>query len=258
MRDQIQLGILIFGISFLILGLTSNAICQPGKEWKARNDKGNRYEGSIDKEVASESPIKLVSFYSFKEAFNPDSILKVKFYIHDVSRVDLTAQELENKEFYWMEAKRQKWRPGWNEFGPWPVETVLDRLSVPVENLGVLVKLFNEQTDLEEESGLIAPAVIYHSSSPSEINFYTAFFVPGKTLSGVKYQIYKGCRGNEIVDEGPLGRQGMGIPFPVEFQLAKDWQGIARLKIIANIKNDPSLIPSTEEYRFYHIPVLKN
>jgi len=258
MRDQIQLVILIFGISFLILGLTSNVICQPGKKWKARNDKDNRYEGSISKEVAGKPWIKLISFYSFKEEYNSDSILKVKFYIHDVPRVYLTAQELENKKFYWMEAKRREWGLGWNEFGPWPVETVLERLRVPVENLGVLVKLFKEQIDLGKESGLIAPAVIYHSSPPLEINLYTAFFVPGKTLSGVKYQIYKGCKGNEIVDEGPLGRQNKGIPFPVKFQLPKDWQGIARLKIIANKKNDPSLIPSTEEYCFYHIPVLKN
>jgi len=256
MRNQIQPTIIVIGISFLILGLSLTAFSQPDKKWKVRNDKDNRYEGSIDKEVASEPPIKLISFYSSKEKFNRNSVLKVTFYLKDQLKVYLTAQELENREFYWMEAKRQDWPLGWNVFGPWPVDEVLEDLSISPDNLGILVRLLEEKIDLEKESGPIAPAILYHSSPPSKIDHYTAYFMPGKPLSGGTYEIHKVCEGNELLGKGAIGRQSVGIPFPIEFNLPKDWQGPARLKIVVKIKNEVASVPPSYEYCFYHIPVL--
>ena len=251
MRNQTKLMI---GIFLFILNLPFEAFCQPDEKWKERNDKGNRYEGKISMKVRRPL-IELISFYSFKEEYTQDSILKVRFYLHDNFHVYLVAQELERREYYWMEAKPQKWRIGWNEFGPWPVAQVLGRYEIPAGNLGILIRLFEKEPYLEGGSGYISPAILYHSSLPSEARDYTAYFMPGKSFSGGSYEIYKGLNGGELLVKGLVGRQSARVAFPVKFCLPRNWQGLVRFKIIVNIINEGT---SSHEYYFYHIPIVKN
>lgn len=245
MRNDIWKTLCVLVISVLILCFSIRVFCQSEVVWKKQNEKENRYEGTKTVEVGL-APIELISFYNFQETFTPDDILQVRFYRHDDVDVYLTARELVTREFYWMEAKPQTWQVGWNEFGPWPVAEVLAKLEVPPDNLGVLIRL-----EKESGSGAVSPAILYHSSLPTEIEHYTIYFKPGKSLTGGEYEIYKGCQSREFFEGGRIGRQTAEIPFPIKFSLPESWEGLVMFKITVNVKN--KVTPASHEYCFYHI-----
>lgn len=234
-------GILYFHSSFV------EAFCQPTEKWREQNDRGNRYEGTITLEVGAPT-LELIALFSFREEYKANDTLKVRFFLPDISFVNLSAQELETRQFYWMETKPQQWKLGWNEFGSWPVSEVLWPLEVPSENLGVLVKM-----DRSRGSGLVSPAILYHSAAPSEISRYVAYFRSGKSLGGGKYSIFMETEQNRPISQGSIGRQSIGVPFPVIFSLPNDLKGLVRLKVEVKSRNTVDRIPITYEYTFYHI-----
>jgi hypothetical protein len=243
--NRIQLWIILsllfcFGSNEIVFG-------QASENWRRQNEKVNRYEGRISL-PASVPPIELISFYSYQESYSYDDILMVGFYLHGDFPVYLTAQEIETQEYYWMEAKPQQWRQGWNEFGPWPVSDVLGELEIPPDNLGVLVRL-----EKETGSGPISPVILYHSSPPTQINRYTAYFRPGKSISSGRYEIYRGYRDNELIKSGMIGRQSAGISFPVKFHLIDEMPGLVKLKITVKIKNESNRVDPSWEFYFYHV-----
>jgi hypothetical protein len=112
-----------------------------------------------------------------------------------------------------MEA-RQQWTRGWNNFHPWPVSDFLKRYQIPAKNLGVLVKI-RDQIGINK----ISPAGLFRTSSSPQIERYTAYFRPGNNLAGGRYELYRGCSGNTLIETGLLGQQNAGVPFPVIFHL---------------------------------------
>jgi|GEM_PF-1983195 len=250
MRNNNCLTILTIWILSFIHCVSLKAFYSYDEDWKKQNDLGNRYEGRKSIEVGAPA-IQLIAFYRYQEKFDNDDTLKVKFYILNSSAIYLTAQELEIREFYWMEAKPKQWKPGWNEFSPWPVKDVLGKLDIPPDNLGVLVRL-----DDNDGSGQISPVILYCQSLPSKITKYKAYFRPSIALSGGIYEIYKGCNEKkEIIERGLIGVQSAGVPFLIIFELKNDWKGLVKFRILVHLKNRITPKPS-REYCFYHIPVV--
>lgn len=235
-------------IAFIFLCLSTVAICQPDDEWKKQNDRGNRYEGRVSLEIGA-PPIELIGFYGFREKFETgtNESLRVRFYLHDTLQVYLCAQEIERKEFYWMEAKPQKWQIGWNEFGPWPSGEVISKLNLPANNIGVLVR-----SEKVYGSGPVSPAILYYSAPPQTITEYTAYFRPGKALASGRYELYRDCKESDLIKKGRIGRQSAGVPFVIRFALPEEWEGLVKLRVTVKVKGEITPVPPLREYCFYH------
>ncbi|MEM7370050.1 MAG: hypothetical protein AAF587_15700 [Bacteroidota bacterium] len=135
-------------LTLLILGISS--IAQPDYEWKKVHDLGNRYEGTFSQKVGTEV-LELVSIYTYFSSYDmrPESKdrLFVHFYLDKAYPVSIRAFEKEPKKYYWMEAKDIKTHPGWNVFGPWPVDSLVS-LNISHEDVGVVIRLKNGNNNL--------------------------------------------------------------------------------------------------------------
>ena len=260
---KIKICLIILGVCTLLLshcskcgkGDSGDISSQDGtlSPWEKENDRGNRFEGIKGIEVSA-PPIQLIAFFSYKEEYGCDDILKVKFYLRNPSNVQLIAQELRTVEFYWMKAKPQKWKSGWNEFSPWPVKDVLADLNIPLDNLGVLLRMGNNYG-----SGQVSPVILYCQSSPRPSNIvrYKAYFRPGISLTGGFYEIYREHGSGEIIRKEQIGSQIPPTPFFIKFELNNDWQGWVRLRIVIYPEDGATPSPS-REYDFYHISIINS
>ena len=115
-------------------------------QWLARNDRGNRYEGSTAQNVSAVELVELIGFHASLHQFDPRDNVKlyVTFYgAADPAKVLITARELVRREYYWMQAKPETIMRsgGWNDFGAWRVADVLRALGIGSDQLVVLVRL---------------------------------------------------------------------------------------------------------------------
>lgn len=180
-RATIAVLALLFAVA-AFQGVVDNA-------WRTKkNDKGNRYEGSVAQQVAATSVVEMIGFHAFRQDFRPnqDVTLRVDFYTPEAApKARVTARELHRKSFYWMEAKQQSWKGGWNRFAPWPVRDVLRNMEIGSDELLVLVRLDGFSTG----GGAVAPAFVSTSDASVAVREYHAYFLPGKNLDVVSYEL---------------------------------------------------------------------
>ncbi|MEM8901451.1 MAG: hypothetical protein AAGC85_25300 [Bacteroidota bacterium] len=203
-------------------GLQSPVLAQKKQDddWKQKNKRENRFEGTYTRQVGNPS-IELLSFVSGLEPyeFREGQELTARFYCPSDTSYFLKAEELRIFKFYWMEsnADLSQAEEGWNEFGPWPVDDWLRRLSLTSDKLGVLVRLGNWK------SRLVLPVEVTHSDDPKKNPFYIAQFRLGRSISGGKYRLYKGKEKTtpNMFQAGKVSRKPGGSSFPVV--LPKVW-----------------------------------
>ncbi len=63
----------------------SRGFVGPDERWKRQNDRGNRYEGAIEV-PAGNIDLELVSLTGFRETFDRDADLKVRFFCRPMLR----------------------------------------------------------------------------------------------------------------------------------------------------------------------------
>ncbi|HYR29307.1 MAG TPA: hypothetical protein VEU30_12630 [Thermoanaerobaculia bacterium] len=219
------------------------------EEWRVRNNRGNRYEGSRSVLMAAAPVAELVGLHAYRQPFAPDDavILDVAFFIDsDASRARLTAREIQREQFYWMEPKRQAWRPGWNRFGPWPVRDVLRRLKIGSGNLAVLARL----DGFSVGEGRFAPVFVGTLSASVSVREYDAFFIAARTIERVRWQLKSG--GGSILTEGSMGRKLTGAPFTIKLPVDSLPAGLLRLELTCKLESSDSHLT----YEFFHQPVM--
>jgi hypothetical protein len=203
----------LFSVLSLLLIAASPA---DDERWRARNDRGNRYEGITAQPVSAAPLLDLIGLHAVKEEFTvrEDAELYVTYYggsHHKTARI--TAREIKRSAFYWMEAKPSAIRrkKQWNEFGPWPIREVLRPNRISSGNLAVLVSLDGNST--------IAPAFIRKDRGPMRIEAYEAHFVVGKSLQDVKYRL---IRGNTVLSSGHRSEVPRETPLSIVLPLSGD------------------------------------
>lgn len=215
--------------SLLIFGSYTSLVAQKKQDddWKKKNKRENRFEGTYTRQVGNPS-IELLSFVSGMEPyeFRKGHKLTARFYCPSDTTYFLKAEELRIFKFYWMESSEELSGAdeGWNEFGPWPVDDWLRRLSLTADKLGVLVRMGNWK------SRLILPVQVSHSDDPKEIPFYIAQFRLGRSISGGNFRLYKGrekTTDNEV-KTGKVSKKPGGSSFPIVmpkvwFQKTSGW-----------------------------------
>jgi hypothetical protein len=233
--------------------------------WRVRNERPNRFEGVGRPSYIQSAPV-LIGFFRFIEGYTAGRgiHLKVLFYATDPARVTLQAQEILPQHSYFMEAKppvRTGWRQGWNEFTNWPVDDVLGRNRIDARNLGVVIRMDNRQ----DGTAMVTPAILYHSTAPTDPREYKAYFSPHVLLSSVRFLVTRGCSlGAPVIDQGQLGRQYARIAFPVIFTLPSNSRGEFKLRLEITQRGDSSrqrgepsqgAPASVYEYCFPHAPI---
>jgi len=217
--------------------------------WRRANDRGNRYEGTAIEKVAASPVAELIGFHAYRQDFDPtsDIRLQVRFYANAAKpTARITAREYDRKEFYWMEAKPQPWKRGWNTFGPWPVRGVLSSLGIGSGNLVVLIRLDRFITG----GGMVAPAFITAAGVPIATREYHAYFLPGKGLDKVDYELR---RGNSVVVRGSLEHLPSQVPFTIPLSVRGVTAGPMQLELKCRVAGESGPAASLV-YTFVHQP----
>lgn len=235
-----------YTLFFLVIGYLNVSFSQPNDNWRKKNDLGNRYEGVVTLEVGAGS-IKLLSLTIYKEKYNTNDTLRVKFYLHrmfDNNAVKVVAQELTKLQFYWMESKPSNWQQGWNEFSPWPVDLLLKPLDINANNLGITIEIGKINN-----YSLFAPAIVYHSTVPQSFINYKSYFFPVRPIYHGRYWIYR-IDNNELLEYKIFKRHPAEQPFPIYFQLDSSWRGLVKFKMEIYFPTDA--LPADYTFYFYH------
>ena len=233
-------------LSFLVTASVVPCFGQ-GDDWKRKNDRGNRWEGTIQLPV-SQPDLVLLSLTSFRQKVEDDTELKVRFFLPGGTEARVEARELQENVHYWMESKPiEAQETGWQVFGPWPVSEVLSRNSVSFTNIGVLVRLRSEGGGEKH----LAPAMIYDSERPKTAGRYTFLFRPSIPLRSLEYTAYLvGDETEKVASASLAGNKARGVPFPIELDLSEVPAGLVRLEIRGRYRSRTG--GPVREYEFHH------
>jgi hypothetical protein len=229
--------------TFFLLGLYLSAPAETDArlEYKRRN---NRFEGQKGLEVRAPD-LDLLSFVAYQAAPERGSSLKLLFYLDRNRQAFITARELMVRKYYFMEPVRRDWNAGWQEFGPWPTAEVLDRLNLPLRDIGVVCRLDNEGTG----SGSVAPVWVYAEPPPRQALPYTLYFRPREDLSEVEYKVV-GPEQQRPAADGQLRDLAGGVPFSIRLDLSHQPEGLYTLSLLARYSDRPS--GPKRSYTFFH------
>ena len=217
--------------SVLVLGALAGAAAaeDPGKKWRSRNDRGNRYEGRVEIPVANPT-IDVLSLVGTRDSYEKGDELTVRFFVPGEGDVVLQAREIEERVQYLMEAKSREWTAGeWNEFGPWPT-SILVREGVPPGNLGVLIR------QGEGDEAVLLPALVVRSEAPETVAKYTLHVRPGTALSELDYRLFSG---DEELAGDRLADLDASVPFAIKLEAAELPEGRLRLELAGKLRGKP-------------------
>ena len=221
----------------------------------------NRYEGETTEQISGSANLQVLSFVSDFQDFDwyQEQKLFIKFNLEDTKPVRILAQQTKGNIIYRMKPKEFTTTKGSNEFGPWPVDDVLSTLEMTRNKLGVIIT--------DDSRTVFYPATIYHS--PDSLNFqgYLVEFLPGKSLTKIKFSMYKGMFKDKEVNTDSLvysndfkdrTKHG-GEPFQLLIDIADtdidpDWHGWMTLTMSAKDYENYSNVQAI--YFFYHSPDL--
>jgi hypothetical protein len=221
-------------------------------DWQPAQDLKNRYEGFIERPIASPIgvTIDIVSFTSHRDVFDRDATLFVRFFLPRGTVPTVTARELRERRFYRMQSKPWSFRPGeWDMFGPWPSAAVLDG-NVPAGNLGVVVNLDGGAYNL-------APAQLSASATTAaQVTAYRLMLRPNRgSLSKVVYEVdtIAGTTLSKRDSRTLEGEKPIGEPFPIDVDAEGLPAGHVRLFITGYVKNSSEMAKA--QIDFEHQPV---
>jgi hypothetical protein len=183
-------------VGFIVFMVCSVAARTRGQS-NGMKDFGNRLEGTTIRKDALED-FTLVSIEGPVEPFATNANLNVRFYLPHSSdggqrAVFVEAVELEDSFHYFMQAKGVHWKEGdWNVFKPWPTSSVIDRLGIRPDNLGVRAGY-----QIPGKPKVYVPATVRATDNDIPTRLYTFHFVTGRDLQSIDISV-RNSAGNAI------------------------------------------------------------
>ncbi len=175
------LSLLLALLIGLLLGFSPLSVAQDAS-WRAKNDRGNRYEGIMDVPNGKRD-YEILALFGDRtmDTNSPDNQLHLMFYVPPHTEVaSISGKELHADTQYLVLFKEDRLQPlgqQWFAVSEWPLELGIKRYHVELKNLGILVRLKNDAMP-----GQITPAFLYSSSKPEKIRNYSLYFVVHKPL----------------------------------------------------------------------------
>ncbi len=218
--------------------------------------RGDRYEGVKPKPVSGYD-IELISVLAdYHEPVATAGFPKrvtVRFYLEKEDEVHLTVRELDYRAYYWLDKVQPdtRWKPGFQNVFTWPTDPVLNQLSPKLDlyEIGALVRLRTETSSTIEE---VAPAVLYHTKLPEQIDGYQFTLKTGEDAR-LMATIIQQENGQEM-DVQKFRRKRAGRPFNIQWDAKTAPPGPYALKITGfSLSTNQSI---TKEVYFYHQPSL--
>ena len=218
--------------------------------------RGDRYEGVKPKPVSGYD-IELISVLAdYQEPVVTESLpnrVTLRFYLEKEDTVHLTVRELDYRAYYWLDKVQpdKPWKPGFQNVFTWPTDSVLNQLrpQLNLYDIGVLVRL---RTDTASTIEHVAPAVLYHTTVPEQIDAYQFTLKTGEDAR-LKATIIRQENGQKM-DVQTFRRKRAGRPFTIHWDAKAAPRGAYVLKITGfSLSMNQSII---KEVQFYHQPSL--
>jgi len=241
-------------ICLVFLGAPSSLLAQLDLQYQKR---GDRHEGVKPKPVSGYD-IELISVLAdYQEPVNPEGFpkrVKLRFYLPGDEEVHLIVRELDYRAYYWLDKVQPAtpWKPGFQNVFTWPTDPVLRQLSPKLDlyEMGALIRL---NTDTSSTIETVAPAVLYHTKLPAQIEGYRFTLKTGEDARLIATIIQKDT-GQEMGTPQKFRRKRAGRPFTIQWDAKSALPGLYALKITGySLSTNQSM---TKEIHFYHQPSL--
>ena len=240
-------------ICLVFLGAPPSLRAQLDLQYQQR---GDRYEGVKPKPVSGYD-IELISVLAdYQEPHEAEGFPKrvtLRFYLAGDEVVHLTVRELDYRAYYWLDRVKpaEPWEQGFQNVFVWPTDPVLSQLRPKLDlyEIGALVRL-NSATSSTIEN--VAPAVLYHTELPDQIEGYRFTMKTGEDAR-LMATIIQQDTGQEM-DVQKFRRKRAGRPFTIQWKTKDASPGLYALKITGfSLSTNQSI---TKEIHFYHQPSL--
>ncbi len=218
--------------------------------------RGDRYEGVKPKPVSGYD-IELISVLAdYQEPVGTKGFPKrvsLRFYLAGDDMVYLTVRELDYRAYYWLDKVQpaEPWKRGFQNVFTWPTDPVINQLSPKLNfyEIGALIRL-NTVTSSSLET--VAPAVLYHTKLPTQIEGYRFTMKTGEDAR-LKATIVQQDTGQEL-DVQLFRRKRAGRPFTIHWDAKAASSGPYALKVTGfSLSTNQSI---NKEIHFYHQPSL--
>ena len=218
--------------------------------------RGDRYEGIKPKPVSGYD-IELISVLAdYQEPHEAGGFPKrvtLRFYLAGDEAVHLTVRELDYRAYYWLDRVQpaEPWKSGFQNVFTWPTDPVLSQLSPKLElyEIGALIRLHTATSSTIEN---VAPAVLYHTEPPAQVEGYRFTMKTGEDARLIATIIQQDS-GQEM-DVQKFRRKRAGRPFTIQWDAKAVPPGSYALKITGfSLSTNQSI---TKEVHFYHQPSL--
>jgi len=219
--------------------------------------RGDRFEGVKPKPVSGYD-IELISVLAdYQEPYEEEGFpnrVTLRFYLAGDEEVYLTVRELDYRAYYWLDKVQpaQPWQPGFQNVFTWPTDPVLGQLTPRLDlyDLGVLVRL---RTPTSSTIETVAPAVLYHTTSPDQVEGYRFTLKTGEDAMLVATIIQQDT-GLPMGPPQKFRRKRAGRPFTIQWDAKAASSGPYTLKITGySLSTNQSI---TKKVKFYHQPSL--
>lgn len=252
----------VFKSSIVLLSTLASLCCMNivlGQDDTNLKEFDNRYEGSTTEMISGSANLQLISFVSFFQDFDwyKNQHLNIGFFLEETKPVNILVQQTKGNVIYRMKPKKFPTSKGANKFGPWPVDDVLSSLEMTRNKLGITIT--------DSDGSVLYPAAIYHSQDSLNFRNYLFHFLPGKSLTKIKFILYRGLfKDKEVNTDSLVYVQDLknrtkhgGEPFQLSIEkedldLDQDWQGWMTLTMKAKDYENYSNVEAL--YFFYHTP----
>jgi hypothetical protein len=248
-RRLLLIGFVVFALLYEV------ALAQPRVEYRNR---GDRYEGLRELPVSGYT-IELLSFRALYEEPVPPGLppqYRVRFSLDKVEPTYLIVREIENKYSYWLDnvTPNRPWASGFANVFEWPTKDVLLHISnLKLYDLGVTVRVGKATPALIER---VAPAILYHSITPTSIGGYEFAFKTNATAS-LEFRIERsdGIELKTTPEPRALRKWSYGVPFRVKWDASNSDPGRYRLKVHGRVLENNETF--TQEVEFIHQPKVR-
>ena len=240
-------------ICLVFLGAPPSLWAQLDLQYQQR---GDRYEGVKPKPVSGYD-IELISVLAdYQEPHEGEGFPKrvtLRFYLTVDEAVHLTVRELDYRAYYWLDRVKpvEPWKQGFQNVFTWPADPVLSQLSPKLDlyEIGALIRLHTATSSTIEN---VAPAVLYHTEPPAQVEGYRFTMKTGEDAR-LKATIIQQESGQEK-DTQKFRRKRAGRPFTIQWNAKDAPPGPYTLKITGfSLSTNNSI---NKEIHFYHQPSL--